>query len=108
MDPNLSLPALVGPGLGLTGLKALFIGFPSGFTEGDPRTKLEKVLGRPPGLVGLDPNENVGLEDGDGGTLPVDKAGDGEDPMENDAGDGDEPIAMEGEGVDPREKDEGN
>ena len=39
---------------------------------------------------------------------PVDKAGDGEDPMENDAGEGDEPIAMEGEGVDPREKDEGN
>lgn len=70
VDPNLSLPALVGPGLGLTGLKALFIGFPSGFTEGDPRTKLEKVLGRPPGLVGLDPNENAGLEDGDGGTLP--------------------------------------
>ena len=116
MLPNLSRPLLglwVGLGLGEPLWTTELL--PRELTEGEPRTKLENVLGLPPGLVGLAPSENpVGEgvepekprgegEEGPGGTLPVDKAGEGEAPKVKGVGE-----ARAGEGVEPTENDEGN
>ena len=79
---SLCLFAAVGRGLG-----ALTAAPAAPPTAAAPRTKLEKVLGRPPGLVGIlccwlkgvtlaDPNDEDGVPGWAGGTFPVNSAGD--------------------------------